>query len=39
MTILGSAESTRIATTGSTPSERRMGTTQASRHTPSMNTA
>ncbi|HEU4630545.1 MAG TPA: hypothetical protein VFS08_12420 [Gemmatimonadaceae bacterium] len=31
--------STRIATIGSTPSARRVGTTQASRHTASMNAA
>lgn len=37
-TIRGSAYSTRIATIGSTWSARRVGTTQASRHTPSMNT-
>ena len=36
-TILGSAYSTRIATVGSTRSARRVGTTQATMHTPSMN--
>lgn len=36
-TMPGSAYSTRIAATGSTRSARRVGTTQASRHTPSMN--
>ena len=38
-TIPGSAYSARIATIGSTRSARRVGTTQASRHTPSMNAA